>query len=233
MDEPLLLSDIKRKPRPWFISISALWSDDNNAFDRLNNELSDLNISNIIPYHQIQVPEIVRHFTVFAILKINGTPCTSTSFREFSKELFSLIVSPRIVQELTRLFSTGLDVEAYEVRSYDDATTIQFRTNGQLQTFRDNARHLFSEEVSKLVFRYPDKLVESLLEDCGKSRGDHAFGSISRSPSPIDISIERWRMDINIPIKFEFRKIHILTSDQGLTNPRKQGEEDIYISSQQ
>jgi hypothetical protein len=120
---------------------------------------------------------------------------------------------------------SGLSLEACKVRVFDNGTTIQFRDNDRLARFRDRARAVLSEPVAKLVATYSSGLIQPMLDDCTKSRGPKAFGSIARSPCRSDKSDLRWEMALDKPVPLTFKRVHLLVSDDALTNPRDNDED--------
>ena len=221
-----------KRPRPWFLSLTALWSDDERASQALDEALSLLDKQGVFfPAHHIQVRREIRHITLFAIAKITNSPCSDMPLREFAKELLAqLVITPELIRGLTDSLGTGIALDAYELRSYDDATVVQFQSEDTLGEFRDNARTLLADPIDTLRRRYPDTLIEPLIHDCAKSRGTHAFGSVARSPSRSDLSALRWQRRFDKPISFRFKRIHLLTSDHALSNPRG-NDEDYEITS--
>jgi len=167
---------------------------------------------------------------MFAILRVNALPTSGEPLRDFARGLLSrLSEDVRILEGLTQLLQAGLDLEAYEVRVFDSGTAVQFHGGPPLAAFRAGVANLLAEPVAALVTRHPDGLLDSLVRDPNKSVGERAFGSLSRSPSREDAPAERWRTFIEPPVKLRFRRLHLLTSDEALTNPRAVGVEDIPV----
>jgi hypothetical protein len=220
------------KSRPWFLSLTGIWSDDADAVAQLNLALTALEPSAPYPHHQFAVRHEARHLTILAILRINDIPSPTPSFRDFSRHLISSITAePGLLNRLTKQFGAGLVLDAYEIRAFDSGTAVQFQGTSQLGDFRDNAREILTEPVSRLVAAYPDGTIDPLVDDPIKSRGERAFGSIARSPSRSDPPAERFRVSLDPPVKFNFRRIHLLTSDEFLTNPRLLDAEDFIIGA--
>lgn len=218
------------KPRPWFLSLAALWNDDAKAAQHLDAALARLRTTPLFPYHHMEVASHSRHLTVFAILRINALPSSTESFRDFSSYLISSLTADfQILNRLTELFGAGLSLDAYELRVFDSGTAIQFQGGKQLAAFRDGAREVLDEPVMGLARAYGEGIIDPLVEDHAKSRGSHAFGSIARSPNRVDGPIERFRVALQPPVRFQFARIHLLTSDDALTNPRIHGAEDFII----
>lgn len=218
------------RPRPWFVSLTAIWDDDKEAYDGLIQALNSFDAPIPYPYHQVEVHQLARHLTAFAIMRTNESPCPSLSSFEFAAEVFTLpTAEPGLSDNLRSQFCDHLRLKAYEIRSYDDATAVQPSNSGHLLSLRSAVRAILSDAVPRLIARFADRLIDSMPGHCTKSRGDHAFGSIWWSPLPSDLSIERWRGPFDAPIHFAFRNIHLLTSDEGLTNPRIVGEYDLII----
>lgn len=216
-------------PRPWYISLTAVWREGSKSDSELRKVVA--------PYllrragHHLLVPLRSWHFTVLAIMQFNGHP-KAQNMRDFARSVFSTLRSKKKL--LTDLQSEFLpfNADAYEIRCYDDALALQFHCGKELGRFRNHARDLLSEPVAELttwhknsvdgqLFRVDSRveLVESILYDRNKNFDTRAYGSIARSPCPSDDSIERWRESLDGP-SLEFNKIHLLVSDEMLTNRR-------------
>lgn len=215
-------------PRPWYLSLTLVWEDDQAGLSKLNQALRGLLAARqlVCPAHHRLVPRKARHSTAFAILKINRVPCPGMSLRQLARELL-MQLAPTVRVDLAEAWGSGLSLEAHEVRAYDDATAVQFRArpDGCLADFRDRARKILAKQVGELLSAYPSGVLESLIYDCTKSRGDNAFGSIARSPCRSDKSDLRWALSLTDPVTLTFTGVHLLTSDDALTNPRTPGED--------
>ncbi len=221
------------KPRPWYISLTAILNDDTKATTKLEKVLSEMDISSIYPQHHIEVNSIARHLTILALLRINTLPSSFTNYCEFSRCLFSsLITDDHVLKLITNYFGFGLSLDAYELRIFDSGTVIQFRGNQELASFREVAKVALLKPVTKLVNSFPEGTTESLIDDPVKNVGNHAFGSIARSPTLSEIHIERYRKTLKREVNFNFRYIHLLVSDDALTNPRIINTDDIIIKSE-
>jgi hypothetical protein len=99
-----------------------------------------------------------------------------------------------------------------------------------LSRFRDKARELLAKPILDIENSLSKGTINSLVDaDTSKNKGDRAFGSIARSSCRSDKSIERYRVSLQEQIKFNFKHIHLLTSDEALTNPRIPNVEDFII----
>jgi hypothetical protein len=218
------------KPRPWYISLSAIWNDDQKANGQLDKYISSLKKSSFLPYHHIEIDSVSRHSTILAILRINDIFSKECPFKDFSRRLITSLTSESsLVNRLTELLGSGLLLYAYEIRVFDIGTTIQFKCDTQLSTFRESSRALFLPLVKKLIDNYPVGIIESILDDTNKNQGNHAYGSIARSPNRNDSSKERFHIKIEQPITFKFNRLHLLTSDESLNNPREPGFDDFIV----
>ncbi|MCI0627883.1 MAG: hypothetical protein L0387_40575 [Acidobacteria bacterium] len=162
-------------------------------------------------------------------MKIERVPCSGKSPRDFAKELLTALATQHVRDNLTDAWGNGLRLEAYEVRAYDDGTAVQFWSDGSLNRFRELARQVLAGPVGELLALHPDGVVESLIFDGNKSRGDNAFGSIARSARRFDKSELRCVVLLPSPVTFTFKQVHLLTSDHALTNPRMLDVEEYWI----
>ena len=60
--------------------------------------------------------------------------------------------------------------------------------------------------------------VESFVGDRSKNVGDQAFGSIARSPNPLEAAGLRWSVPL-ASVTVSVSTIHLLASDEALANP--------------
>jgi hypothetical protein len=231
-------------PRPWYISLTPVWQDDPRNYLRLDSLLEKSVFASQLAGNHIAMPHHSRHFTVLAVMKINGLPARTQSMREFAGRVFEPIRSNgRLVRDLRTKFRTfkSFTAKVYEVRCYDNGLALQFECDQTLEDFRNFARTALDIPVSVSVKRHANseagrrfrkgwefELVESILDDPAKNYGHKAFGSIARSPCRSDNGTERWRKRFTgVTLKFE--RIHLLVSDETLTNPRTPKKEDILI----
>ena len=247
-------------PRPWYISLTAVWQDDEENYPKLNklltqtiqqdNEGNDSRRNASVmekprrPGHHVFMPELCRHFTVLAIMKLNGHSHETQSMRQFARCVFKQVRTHDDLPSKLRAWFKPFTATVTEVRCYDDGITLQFECGDELEHFRDHARKLLKKHVSELVREYTNnaaglrfriesgrELVESILRDPSKNYGTGAFGSVARSPCRFDGSTQRWCVKLRErgKVTLEFKKIHLLVSDEMLTNPRSD-EEDVPIS---
>ena len=226
--------DTATQPRPWYLSLTLIWQDYAKGFDQLNKALSShLCGEYTIPGHHQKMPDKSKHCTAFAIARINRSPCADMSRIQFARELLTRLrtSNPKLLDDLRKAWRPGLELEAYEVQAHADATVVQYRTKDKntLADFRNRVRTILAGPVNELITTYPGGIVEPLINHCKKSRGDKAYGSIARSPSKSDSDALRWCMPLEPPVTFDFKHIHLLTSDDALTNPRTRNEEDFMI----
>lgn len=226
-------------PRPWYISLTAVWQDDKDNFRKLKDLVKTSNGSQRAGNH-VLIPEEFWHFTVLAIIRLNGHPDGTQNMREFAGRVFEPIRSDDDVREALRKEFKCFTAEVYEVRCFDNAMSLQFECGERLRDFRNHARRVLGARVSALVSLHTNSetgrrfreawgvpLVESILDDPKKNYGTRAFGSIARSPCWSDASNERWSEPLK-GVGLKFNRIHLLVSDEMLTNPRRT-EEDILI----
>ena len=126
--------------------------------------------------------------------------------------------------------SRVLSLAADKVRVFDDNTTIQFHKSAVLARFRKRARAVLAAPVDSLLAKYPRGSVKSLLPDPSKSRGKKVFGSIARAAYRSDKNNDsQQEMKLRPPVIFKFNRVHLVTSNGWLTNPRKKSLEDYLI----
>jgi hypothetical protein len=244
------MTEQEPQPRLWYLSLNLIWNDDANAVALLDESLTKLKESHefVLPAHHLEVPPEARHSTAFAILQINRSPCKEDSLRQFAGELMAQLAG-LVLHDLKKIWKEcfspasgepGLHLEASDLRVFDGGTTVQFATSEDLARFRDRVRVALAAPVARLVSLYPNGLVEPLLHDCNKSRGSKAWGSIARSPCRSDKSDLRWETKLKSnkkdesnkkdrPIKFTFKKVHLVVSDHAMTNPQVPDEEDYSL----
>jgi len=222
-------------PRPWYTSLTAVWKDA-DKFAALVKPSKALQLAG----NHVLIPEDCWHFTVLAIMKLNGHPDGTQNMREFADRVFEPIRSDNDVRQRLQNGFKCFTAEVYEVRCSDKGMTLQFECGERLRDFRNHARRVLSEPVAALVSLHTNSetgrrfreargipLVESILDDPNKNYGTRAFGSIARSPCWSDASNERWSEPLK-GVGLKFNRIHLLVSDEMLTNPRRT-EEDILI----
>jgi hypothetical protein len=79
--------------RPWFLSLTAIWIDDSDAFEQLNTVLQKSENAIAYPQHHSPIPLNSRHSTIFAILQINNLPNPNSTLRDFSRNLITLLTA--------------------------------------------------------------------------------------------------------------------------------------------
>lgn len=229
-----------RLPRPWYISLTAVWQDDTGNYPKLRGLVSNAEAYPPACNH-VPIADHCRHFTVLAIMRLNGFPEGTRDFREFAGRVFEPIRSNNALLGKLCAGFKRFTANVYEVRCFDNAMALQFEGGKPLKEFRDYARTALDAAVSVLVRRHTSSetgrrfrenkgvsIVESILDDPKKNYGTRAFGSIARSPCRSDGSTERWRMELDgACLKFEH--VHLLVSDETLSNPRDNAE-DVVIS---
>jgi len=240
-------------PRPWYISLTAVWDDDSPNNKKLRTLLKKRELGKSgkeegkgrrafpLAGNHITVPLDCRHFTVLAILKINGHPPGTQFMRDFARQVFEPIRGDNALLGNLRASFESFSSKVDRVRCFDDGMTVEFKEDDVLKKFRDQARCILDEPVARIANQHEEsefgryfkkqwgvELVESILHDSKKNYGGGAFGSIARSPCRCDRSIERWRKEIDYRITLTFDRIHLLISDEMLTNPRNR-DEDVPI----
>jgi hypothetical protein len=227
-------------PRPWYISLTGVWQDDAANYPKLDALVAGQGAACQPAGNHSLIPQHCRHFTVLAIMRLNGHPHGTQNIRDFAGRVFEPIRNnPVLLDDLRagfKSFTANLD----GVRCCDNGTALQFECGDRLRDFRNHARAVLDAPVSVLVRRHTNseagrrfrkesglRLIESILDDPNKNYGTRAFGSIARSPCRSDGSTERWRGQLD-GVGLIFRNIHLLISDEMLTNPRGP-EEDVQI----
>jgi len=230
---------MSKTPRPWSLSLALVWNDANGAIAKLNDALRNLRNTEDFkcPRHHLRVPENARHCTAFAILEITSLPSSEGSLREFAKKLLRPLATSEMQASLAAAWKTAfqqqngspvLSLRADKVRVFDDGTTIQFCDSEVLARFRDRAWAVLAAPVGNLLAAYSSDCIKSLLNS-SKSRGDTVFGSVARSPCRSDGPQLRWEAPLPHEVTFRFERVHLVTSDGWLTNPRERNVEDYLI----
>jgi hypothetical protein len=228
--------------RPWYISLTAIWHEAKN-FKSLRTFIRKSRLYSKKAGNHVLIPQDSWHFTVLAIIRINGHPPGTQDMRAFAGRVFQSIRSnSSLIERLRSAFVRFRFVaSAYEVRCYDRSLALQFECDEALGTLRDEARdilgvpvfrlirlHTISEVGRRFISEFGVPLIESILDDPNKNYGSKAFGSIARSPCQSGSDAKRWcEKFAEVPLKFE--KIHLLISDEMLTNPRTPEKEDVPI----
>lgn len=195
-----------------------------------------------LPVHHILVPEISWHSTIIAILQINRTNASTLGFQEFCNAIFAdLINAGRLRQEISGVLKP-FDFVAQEIRCFDDSTTIQFQDNKAVDKLRSSLRPILSPHVARIIGFYshlydrrsgqsPEDrvIIESLLDHKAKSIGTKLFGSIARSPCRQDTSCIQWEEPIK-EVRLTCNKLHLLVSDDALTNAHLDNVNDLLFS---
>lgn len=242
------MADSPQLPRPWFISLALLWSDDVCGMYELGRAIeyaqkeAPLEKRLIIPPNHTWIPELVWHSTAFAVVEINHQPNEDSPQREFAREIFKQVATlPRLrklAKAWTKAFPNGLQLEAFSVWVHDDGTVVQFRQkqqsethrfNSPLEHFRDTSYRLLSRRVSTLVGSYPATKLKQLIRHPYKSAGSRVYGSIARSPCRSDRADLRYAVEIKPSVDFTFTHAHLVVSDEALTNPRTLAEDEYLI----
>jgi hypothetical protein len=229
-------------PRPWYISLTAVWKDAAN-YPNPNDLIAALRVPSQLAGNHVLIPQHCWHFTVLAIMKLNGQPDGTQNIRVFAGRIFEPIRSDKALLGTLRGGFRPFTAKVDEVRCYDDGMVLQFECGEPLKGFRNHARTALDGPVSVLVSRHTNseagrrfkeewgvELVESILDDPNRNYGTRAFGSIARSPCRSDGSTERWREQLD-GVDLVFREIRLLVSDEMLTNPRSPGEEDVLVAN--
>ena len=218
--------------RPWYLSLTAKWVEA-EGFSDLKQILVDYMKRFPPPSHHVLVPEPSWHSTVFAILKINDKPIDVDSESKYATTLFEhLLTTTDLVDNIRQVFRP-LQMTAQELKFFNDGTTVQFKSNEQLRGFRDSVRPLFESPVEALINdsvggASNSPFLECLLRHKYKSCGAKFYGSVARSPSSQDKSSPR--RTVRLPgTTLTFRRIHLLVSDDALTNPLCPGKNDFFI----
>jgi hypothetical protein len=245
-------------PRPWYISLTAIWKEAEN-FDALAKwSRALLRTWALQPSealrragNHVPIPRDSWHFTLLAIMKINGYPGGTQNMRKFAGRIFQPVPSDNALVGDLRAGFKPFTAKLDRVRCFDDGTTLEFECGKALEDFRNHARRVLGAPVSSLVSLHTNSeagrrfretwgvpLVESTLDDPNKNYGMRAFGSIARSPFRSDRSVERWHEEFKLndvnekaPPELKFSRIHLLISDEMLTNPRVPEAEDVPIEA--
>lgn len=217
--------------QPWFISITAKWLDA-EAFPALRDCMARLRVTHSLPFYHKDIAESSMHSTVLAIVKLSTFPPHGPA-ADYAKEVFNIVISsPSLPDTLQHIFEP-FEARPEKLRCFDIGTTIQFEDSPRIEALRRK----FGKELESVVREIQqDRVgVTSLLKDENKSIGKRFFGSIARSVRPSDAPQLRWELDLTSlglpPLTFD--KIHLLVSDDGLTNVHDDGNCFSLRSSQE
>lgn len=200
--------------RPWFLSITARWATA-DGYPALEQALADL--GRYVPAHQRPIVAPSLHFTVFAMLRVNGWAPDDTGEDVALGLLAELVGVHGVVDALQSAFRP-IAVDAFEVTSWDAVTSVQFRAvDTALAEFRREAARALRAPVHDLCQRHAD--LKPLLDDPNKNAGDLAFGSFARSPGQAEAAVRRWRRPLDPSPRLRFDGVTLVCSDEALTNP--------------
>ncbi len=220
--------------RPWFIAVTAplFYA---VGFEQLRITLSkELDLNKIIPGHQILMNENIRHATVLILARINAWDSIPYTAEDYASHLLTnLLEALPDLSARTRDVFEPVELEAYELVCFDVSTTIQFREiNGTLSRIRLKLKTILEKPLHELcsnqnqtdfAMYWAEKtgktLIEPLLNDMHRNSGGNCFASVARSPNPNELTCVRWRRILK-PIKLTFQNLHLVYSDEMLTNPQ-------------
>ncbi len=181
-----------------------------------------------LPVHHNLVPLSSWHSTVFAIVKITGKRPTCESGSEEAENLLRRIGTSEVVARLCDAYEP-LTVTSESRKCFDNNTTVQFAPTPGLKEFREKVRRVFEPGLNAILDESKGSFrVESKLDDIWKSQGSSFFGSVGRSLSRSDTDFLRWQCPLS-SVSLTFAVIHLLVSDDALTNPRKVGQSDLPV----
>jgi hypothetical protein len=198
--------------RPWYLSLTAIWEDATLGCDQLFNLCE--RYSGFIPPYQLLVNRKHWHFTVLPLVRIVEFSSTA-SCEEYSRSL--LVQLQRMWNHKKEVFPL-LNVEAYEVISYNTGTAVQFTSkDDSLSILRRRFREIISTHINDLIDKTKGTFTELLPENI-KNSGNKAYGSIARAATEENKRI-RWRREFETAINMTFEKVYLLVSDESLSNP--------------
>ena len=215
------------KPRPWFISLTAIWRDA-DGYQKLRRRLESETEYRPASHH-VRVRRSSWHSTVFALAELGPGANANQSASERGAKLLKELATTELCSALSRL--APFDVVADELSCYDSGTAVQFSSDSDLGAMRDCIRKVVKEPVECLLGSPPFATdgIESLCDDQKKSAGPHFYGSIARSPCTLDDSSLRWKRPLSPTVPLHFDRLHLLVSDQALTNPLIRSKTDVLI----
>jgi hypothetical protein len=223
-------SSVIAGPRPWFISLTAIWHEA-TGFEALHSAVVASLESRPLPGHQLLLPRSVWHSTAFAILQITGKENSHQTGSDHAAGFLRAIGTQAIVDQIRAAFQP-FTVTVSDRKCFDDSTTVQFNNSTDIEGFRRSVQPILTEHLKGILSSTNHGVtLDSLVTDRHKSQGNRFFGSIARSPFPLDTSFYRWQEPL-APVSLTFNSIHLLVSDDALTNPRSVDVTDIPISSQ-
>ena len=197
--------------RPWYISFTAIWHQA-QGFKELRSICRDL--LDKIPFHHLPVKEEYWHFTVLPLLRANSCP-SGTPAEEF---IFGLLKRLDIGSLNKTINLPPLSVYAYQAIAFNSGTSIQFRGVGDcLSKLRDTFRDLAKARIATLVAEC-EGIISELDPPTKKNKGNETYGSLARALTPESNSI-RWRREIEPQAILRFEKVHLVVSDEYLSNP--------------
>lgn len=164
------------------LSLTAVWQDDEVNYAKLKDLLAKQGATSWLAGNHVLMPDRCRHFTVLAIMKLNGHPDGVEKMREFAGRVFEAVGSDEDLRRALRDKFRPFTAEAYEVRCFDGGIALQFKCGNALKDFRNRARTILDAPVSALVrlrtkseagrrFRkeWGVRRVESILDDLNKN----------------------------------------------------------------
>jgi hypothetical protein len=194
------------------LSFTAIWEGATLGCDQLIKLCE--RYSSFIPPHQLLVNRRYWHFTVLPLVQIAEFSPTA-SCEEYSHSL--LVQLQRAWNPKEEVFPL-LNVEAYEVISYNNGTAVQFLSkDDSLSILRKRFREIINNHVNDLIDKTTGTRTELLPENT-KNSGNKAYGSIARAVTEENNRI-RWRREFEERISITFEKIYLLVSDEFLSNP--------------
>ena len=231
-------------PRPWYVSLAAVWQDDEEHCLQLEDLVTRPDSSCQVASNHLLIPTHCRHFTVLAVIRINGHPHDFQSMREFARWVLDPIRGNFSLFESLCATFKPFTATVDKVRHFDNGIVLQFECGGLLKAFRNKARALLKIPASLIVRAHAHSgagrrfqkewgipILESMLDDPKDNYGRRAFGSMTRSLRRENRSIQRWNESLHARDRTQliFEHIHLLVSDEMLSNPRG-ADEDILIA---
>jgi len=205
-------------PRPWYLSITAVWSDANNckSFESLKSCIKKLCSDLPFPFHHIPIPSKYWDSSVLAIAKFSESQSGKSATVQAEEVFHGFLSSENLIKHLRKDFTT-FSVTPRQLRCYDDGTTVQFYDNPALTELRERLKPALIRAFDHVARDRSG--IQSLLQDEKKSRGPRFFGSIARSPHPEDQSVLRWEKELPKLKPMKFNGAYFVVSDEAFMNP--------------
>lgn len=202
--------------RPWYLSITARFRDAAGHADL--KQVIESTVDSYLPSHHLRIAESAWHFTVLAIARLSIRNSARAADDAALETLQRAITARSEIPAVLQRSFEGFSMEVYEVRAYDTTTSVQLRSrDDRLARFRDNACAEF-QQLDLPSLSTGDTIVSSILSDTWKNRGGNAFGAVARASGRDEATVLRYSLPVP-PVRLEFDTVHLVCSDETLTNP--------------